>query len=199
MVLVNGFDAWIQTPGGRFELTSQYYEPDVIGGSGAQHIEQFTVEPWPRWVFKFEDGTRVEQEILIDRGSRVTQVRWDLPGSCESVRLFVRPFLSGRDYHQLHKRNHAFCFDAVVAGERVTWNPYRGVPAIVAITNGQYRHEPHWYLNFRYVEESARGLDDTEDLAAPGIFEFDLASSEAVLLFATPDSPALYPITVYPS
>src|SRR5215469_15638658 len=67
MVLVNGFDAWIETSAGRFELTSQHYAPDVIGGDGAQRIEQFTHEPWPRWIFKFEDGTRIEQEILIAR------------------------------------------------------------------------------------------------------------------------------------
>jgi glycogen debranching enzyme len=60
MVLVNGFDAWVETPAGRFELTSQLYAPDVLGGSGAQHIEQFTAVPWPRWIFKFEDGTRIE-------------------------------------------------------------------------------------------------------------------------------------------
>src|SRR3974377_139216 len=67
MVLVNGFDAWIETPGGRFHLTSQHYVPDEIGGDGAQRVQQFTPDPWPCWVFKFEDGTRIEQEILVAR------------------------------------------------------------------------------------------------------------------------------------
>ena len=191
MVLVNGFDAWIETPAGRFELTSQHYAPDVIGGDGAQRIEQFTAQPWPRWIFKFQDGTRIEQEILVARESQLTQVCWRLLGQRKSVRLFVRPFLSGRDYHGLHKENGAFRFDTAVDAERVTWNPYPGVPAVVALSNGHYQHEPHWYQNFRYAEEAARGLDDTEDLAAPGIFNFDLASGEAVLMFTTPDSPAL--------
>jgi glycogen debranching enzyme len=103
----------------------------------------------------------------------------------------VRPFLSGRDYHSLHKENSAFRFDVRVEGERVVWNPYPGVPAVVALSNGHYRHEPHWYRNFRYAEETARGLDDTEDLAAPGVFAFDLASGDAVLMLTTTDSPAL--------
>src|SRR2546426_1508208 len=191
MVLVNGLDAWIETSAGRFELTSQHYAPDVIGGDGAQCIEQFTAQPWPRWNFKFEDGTRIEQEILVAHESQLTQVCWRLLGQRKSVRLFVRPFLSGRDYHSLHKENGAFRFAAAVAAERVTWNPYPGVPAVVALSNGHYQHEPHWYQNFRYAEEAARGLDDTEDLAAPGIFNFALASGEAVLMFTTPDSPAL--------
>jgi predicted glycogen debranching enzyme len=191
MVLVNGFDAWIETPAGRFELTSQHYVPDVIGGDGAQRIEQFTADPWPRWTFKFEDGTRIEQEILVARESQLTQVAWRLLGKRRSMRLFVRPFLSGRDYHSLHKKNSAFRFDPTVEGERVVWSPYPGVPAIVALSNGYYQHEPHWYRNFRYAEETARGLDDTEDLAAPGVFTFDLASGDAVLMFTTADSPAL--------
>lgn len=191
MALVNGFDAWIETPAGCFELTSQHYAPDVIGGDGAQRIERFTVDPWPRWTFKFEDGTRIEQEILVARESQLTQVAWRLLGKRKSARLFVRPFLSGRDYHSLHKKNSAFRFDATVNGERVVWNPYGGVPAVVALSNGYYQHEPHWYRNFRYAEEAARGLDDTEDLAAPGVFTFDLASGDAVLMFTTADSAAL--------
>src|SRR5262249_8248243 len=114
-----------------------------------------------------------------------------LVGKRKSARLFVRPFLSGRDYHGLHKENFGFRFDPAMDGERVVWNPYPGVPATVALSNGHYQHEPHWYRNFYYAEEAARGLDCTEDLAAPGIFTFDLASGDAVLMFTTADSPAL--------
>lgn len=191
LVLVNGFDAWLETPAGRFELTSQLYAPDVVGGEGARRIEQFTADPWPRWVFKFEDGTCLEQEILVARDSRLTQLAWRLRGKPKTARLCVRPFLSGRDYHSLHKENPVFRFGAAVEGDRVVWNPYDGVPGIVALSNGHYQHEPHWYRNFRYAEETARGLDDTEDLAAPGIFTFDLAAGGAVLMFTTTDSPAM--------
>ena len=57
IALVNGFEAWIETPHGRFALTSQRYAPDVIHPDGAQRIEKFSVEPWPTWQFRFEDGT----------------------------------------------------------------------------------------------------------------------------------------------
>src|SRR5215510_2343898 len=50
MVLVNGFDAWVETRAGTRALTSQRYEPDVISPDGARHITEFTYEPWPRWV-----------------------------------------------------------------------------------------------------------------------------------------------------
>jgi len=41
IVLVNGFDAWVETANGTFSLSSQCYAPDVIGGDGAQRIEAF--------------------------------------------------------------------------------------------------------------------------------------------------------------
>ncbi len=190
MVLVNGLDAWVEIETDRFDLSSQHYAPDVIGGDGAQRIEQFTTDPWPRWIFKLDEDTRIEQEILAAHEAQLTQIAWRLIGKRKKARLCVRPFLSGRDYHSLHKENSAFRFDATLEGERVIWNPYVGVPAVIALSNGRYQHEPHWYRNFRYAEETSRGLDDTEDLAAPGIFSFDLAN-EAVLMFTTPGSPAL--------
>src|SRR5580704_9086750 len=61
LVLVNGFDAWLQTSWGRFDLSSQWYTPGVMGGNGAQNIESFAPAPWPTWVFKCADGTRIQQ------------------------------------------------------------------------------------------------------------------------------------------
>ena len=75
------------------------------------------------------------------------------------------PLLSGRDYHGTHHENASFRFAAQVGGERVTWTPYDGLPAIAAITNGRYSAQPEWYRNFQDHEERTRGLDFVEDLA----------------------------------
>src|SRR6266699_2086973 len=193
LLLVNGFDAWIETPKGRFALTSQRYAPDVIHPDGAQRIEEFSVEPWPKWLFKFEDGTELAQEIFVAGEAGVTALTWRLTREAKNVRLYVRPLLSGRDYHGLHKENAAFRFDPTPNGEKVLWRPYEGLPGIYAMYshNGHYAHDPLWYRNFLYEEERARGLDDTEDLASPGVFEWDLSGGEAVWLLTTTDSPAL--------
>ena len=178
---------------GRFALSSQRYAPDVIHPDGAQRIEEFSNDPWPAWHFKFEDGTEMAQEIFVAGDTGVTALTWRVTKGTEKIRLFVRPFLSGRDYHGLHKENAAFRFTPTPNGEKVLWRPYDGVPGIYAMYshNGHYAHEPQWYRNFRYEEERVRGLDDTEDLASPGVFEWDLSAGEAVWLLTTSDSPAL--------
>jgi predicted glycogen debranching enzyme len=59
------------------------------------------------------------------------------------------------------------------------------VPSTSVKSNGNYTHEPHWYRNFLYTEERARGLNHSEDLAAPGVFAFDISvNSIAEMAFA---------------
>src|SRR6059036_1325238 len=62
IVLVNGFDAWVNTLAGSFALSSQRYLPDAVYPDGARRIEVFEADPWPRWRYRLEDGTEVEQE-----------------------------------------------------------------------------------------------------------------------------------------
>jgi predicted glycogen debranching enzyme len=190
IVLVNGLDAWIETAGGRFELSSQCYAPGVIGGDGAQNVEAFGWVPWPHWIFKLPDGTRVEHELFVAKGQPMSCLSWKVLGPRREAKLFVRPFLSGRDYHSLHKSNPAFRFEPEILSNRVSWAPYAGLPAIAALTNAQYSHQPIWYYNFRYEAERARGLDCEEDLAAPGIFSWDLANGKAVLVLTTKEHAA---------
>ena len=182
MVLVNGFDAWVTTPAGRFALSSQRYAPGVTAPDGASRIVRFDAQPWPRWVFELEDGTRIEQEILLPQRANAVVVAWRVAKPTPGVALVVRPFLSGRDHHALHHENAAFRFDAVVSNERIAWRLYDGVPGVVAWSNADYLHRPEWYRNFEYDAERDRGLDHNEDLASPGIFSWDLSSDDAVLI-----------------
>ena len=177
-VLVNGFDAWVETPAGSFAISSQLYPPDVIHPDGAQRLEAFDTDPWPRWRFRLEDGTCIEQEIFVRHGASLIALSWRLCEPRTDVALRLQPFLSGRDYHALHHENPVFHFDAKAHNGRVSWQPYPDVPRIVAFSNGEYSHQLDWYRNFLYPEERARGLDHTEDLATPGSFRWNLSQGE---------------------
>ena len=200
MVLVNGIEAWLVTPAGRFALSAQRYTTDVSHPDGDRRIVDFQSEPWPTWIFRTEDGTELSQEVVAchERGHVI--LRWRLRArplvgpeevgapslnpTDQPVQLVVRPLLSGRDYHALHHENPGFDFGAAVTGARVLWRPYPGVPAISAVTDGSYRHDPAWYRNFQYDAERERGLDFTEDLASPGAFTWTLNGSAATLMLS---------------
>jgi predicted glycogen debranching enzyme len=102
-------------------------------------------------------------------------VVWTLVRANGPVVLRARPFLSGRDYHSTHHQNGAFRFDAERRDAAIAFRPYDGLPAVIALSNGDYRHAPDWYRQFLYAAERERGLDDTEDLASPGEFSWPLS------------------------
>jgi predicted glycogen debranching enzyme len=181
IVLVNGFDAWVETRYGRFALTSQRYVPDVTDPDGAARVVAFTRDPWPTWTYALPNGLEVVHELVAVRGAPLVTLSWRLTRP-EPARLIVQPYLSGRDVHAAHHENDVFRFESHVAGRRVIWQPYGDLPPIIALANGDYFADPSWYRQFQYDEERARGLDFVEDLAAPGKFTIPL-SERAVLAF----------------
>jgi len=195
-VLVNGFAAWLETREGRRDLTRHHYAPGVTTDAAAR-VASFESEPWPTIRYELDADLAVQQEILVEKNRPVTLVRFRVLGDAPGIRLCLRPFLSGRDFHHLHHENSTFRFEPTIAGQRLTWTPYAGTPQIVCLSNGEYRHRPEWYRSFRYEEEAARGLDCEEDLAAPGEIVFDLSSGDAIWLLTsnTPSAPTLERVT----
>src|SRR6185369_18029487 len=97
VVLVNGFDAWVDTPHGQYAISGQRYSPDVAYPDGPLRLEWFAPEPWPQWRFRLTDGTRVHQELFVCSGTPAVAVAWHLDEPRTGVRLLLRPFLSGRE------------------------------------------------------------------------------------------------------
>jgi predicted glycogen debranching enzyme len=191
VVQVNGIEADVETGEGIVALSTHHYLPDVLHPDGWQRIVAFERTPWPIWTFRVADDTTVRQEIFVARDTCETVLRWSLP---QGGRLRVRPLLSGRDYHALHRENAAFDFAAVTSGGNVSWRPYSDLPAVAALTNGSYTHEPQWFRNVLYTAERERGLDHIEDLASPGTFTWDLhPGQDAVLILRSGDGLNLRP------
>jgi predicted glycogen debranching enzyme len=196
LMLVNGFDASVETSDGVVPISTQRYSPDVLHPDGVWQLDRFSSEPWPTWRYRLSADAEVMQELFVPRGAPRVVVRWTLIGKSARAMLRVRPFLSGRDYHAMHHENGSFRFHATPsAAESIEWTPYDGVPGVRSLSNGSYVHAPEWYRNFLYLEERGRGLDDTEDLASPGELTFDLTAGEAVWILEpstippTADSP----------
>jgi predicted glycogen debranching enzyme len=182
-VLVSGVDASVRTADGEWAISSQRYTPDVTAPDGATRLVSFTREPWPTWTYRLPNGLQVIHELVVRRGAPLVALSWRTSAPVAAT-LVVRPFLSGRDTHATQHENGAFDFTPIRDAGRVRWRPYPDRPAVVALTNGRYDHDPRWYRSFQYDEERARGLDFVEDLAAPGTLSFDLADGRALLVLA---------------
>jgi glycogen debranching enzyme len=189
-VLVNGMEVWVQTPGGRFALSSQAYAGDAVFPDGQWHIDSFTAAPWPRWRFVLPDGTVVCHEIFTARDTADVVQRWS---SDRPVQLTARPLLSGRDYHALHHENPGFDFTTRHVGDALVWQPYPGIPAITARGNFTWADGPDWYRRFTYAVDRDRGLDDGEDLASPGTFSWTVAPDAPAMLVLRAGHPGTAP------
>src|SRR5690349_13767249 len=108
VVLVNGFEAWVDTSAGSFAISSQRYAPDVIHPDGASRITSFTTEPWPTWEFALPGDVRIRQELFVRHVTGAIVVSWTVLSAPAPLGLNVRPLLSGRDYHATHHENGAF-------------------------------------------------------------------------------------------
>jgi predicted glycogen debranching enzyme len=193
MVLVNGFDAWVETTAGKAAISTQRYAPDVVYPDGASRLVEFNADRWPRWTYKIDAQTSLVQELFVPHGIAACCVRWTLSAG-SSASLTVRPLLSGRDYHSLHHENPAFGFNAAARNGWLIWHPYDGVPGICALTNANYSHEPEWYRNFLYEQEQDRGLDCIEDLASPGTLRWNLSQSAVIILASEGADALLHPL-----
>jgi predicted glycogen debranching enzyme len=184
-VLVAGMDVTLEVDNSTLALSSQRYAPGVVHPDGTSRIDTFDIDPWPTWRYRVDERLVIEQSLFVPNGLPITVLRWRVCEGSPEARLTVRLFLAGRDYHSLHHENGAFRFEATVDGSRVSWRPYDGVQQILAVSNGAYRGQADWYRQFLYTEELARGLDAVEDLASPGLFEWELSRGDATLILAT--------------
>lgn len=181
--LVQSFVARLETPAGSAELWPQAYAGGFVTGREAPYVE-FALEPWPTWRIETRFGDVVVLEIFAVHGAPATLISFRRERGSGAARLFLRPLLSGRDFHAAHHENAEFRFEARSRGRALRFAPYPDVPAVLSLANAEYRHEPDWYRRFFYAEEAARGLEATEDLASPGVLSFDLDAGEGVWLLS---------------
>ena len=81
-VLVNGFDAWLETSGGRFDLSSQWYSPGVMGGNGAREYREFRARPMANVGIQIRRRyATYSRRFSSLHGAPVTCVAWKLLSS----------------------------------------------------------------------------------------------------------------------
>lgn len=200
-VLVNDLVVWLEIDGARRRISRHHFTPGVTTEADAI-LREFSTEPWPTFTYSV-DGATFTREIVLCHGLPLVVCRWTLvgaarpathgAGAARPARLGVRPLLSGRGFHALQRENPSQTFEVRGGGPLFEFTTYPSLPRLLVSTEAAYVHEPQWWRQFSYLEERARGLDDVEDLAAPGVFWFELArgSAELILAVDTPETRAL--------
>ncbi len=182
VILVNGFDAWVETPHGTLPISTQAYQNNSFWPEGFLLNHSFASSPWPTWIYDLGESLQIKQELFVPDGIQGTVIRWQVIGSAQGVKLHVKPFLSARDYHSMHHENDDINLETQKQNGELIWKPYSDSPDIFAESTGEFESKPEWFRSFHYEKEAQRGLDTMEDLGCPGEFHFELDKSEAILL-----------------
>jgi hypothetical protein len=131
----------------------------------------------------------LEKRIWMAYGRNTAYVGYRLARGDRPVTLQITPLVTYRDFHGLGPggwRANARAHGSVITVESGTTSaPYR-----LIAPEGRFLPDGVWWRNVLHREETARGLDDREDLYAPGAFELTVATGDPRVLIATAEDDA---------
>jgi len=183
-VLVNGLEEWIDYEGNRTPLSCHQY-PNLIFPRGDQNLTGFRLDPWPIWTYRV-GPLILEKSVTMIHGQNTVIVSYRMLKEIQGIHLIVRPLMTGRDFHALHKENPALHAVPQEQAGLLTFEPYDGVPTIALHHNAQtYTQNLEWFRNLQYWREKERGLDFQEDAWAPGELRYALADGQTAICIAT--------------
>jgi predicted glycogen debranching enzyme len=189
VVMVAKLDASVTYWGVRTALATNEYADGTIDPHGHRHLDSVRLEgQHPVWTWVIGDAV-LEQRIWMAQGRNTTYIRYHVMRASAPVDLELRPLCTYRDYHSLRRGRADVAVSVCPDGLEVRYpdaQPYR-----ICVDNGTVTLSPDWYWNFKHREESARGLDELEDLLAPAIIRLSLApGATSTLVLSSEAGPA---------
>ena len=184
-LMVNALEEWVMSGETRHDLSSHQY-PGVIHPRGDRNLIGFRLDPWPIWTYRI-DSLILEKSLTMIHGQNTVILTYKLRKENAEATLMIRPFLTGRFFHALHKENATLQPQTEVRQGLVILNSYLGLPTVYMHQNAkEYTPGFNWYRQMEYARERDRGLEFREDAWSPGEFRFALRSNqEAVFVITT--------------
>lgn len=186
-LLVAKIDVWVRYGGGTYPLFSNEYTDGTIDPHGSRWLESFHLERgMPVWRYAFADAL-IEKRVLMKPGRNITYLHLSVPRAGDSLQMELIPLCTYRDYHSHGHGGWDLGVAEIPDGFEV--NAFTGAHSYrVTCKDAEFHRDPAWYWNFRHRAESARGLDDTEDLFCPGRFVLRLEEGQSATVVMSADA-----------
>ncbi|BAY75580.1 amylo-alpha-1,6-glucosidase [Nostoc linckia NIES-25] len=114
-------------------------------------------------------------------------IHYRYEGSEQAI-LRLRLLIAERDFHQQQAFSSELQFSQLLGQQQVCLQARKaenfGIPWHLRWTKGNYQPDAVWYWNYRFSEETKRGLGDREDLHSPGYLTVTLQPGDSVTLEA---------------
>ncbi len=149
---------------------------------GDQYLTRFELNDVARFEYTVE-GVHIVKEVQLLWKRNAVGIRYTIdPAHHQHVKLQLLPFVSLRDFHGLRQAGNAR-FLTQLANRRLSvteghWTLHLSADA------GEFRGQSDWWYGHFYATESHRGLDNTEDLYAPGRLVLEATAKSTLTLWA---------------
>ena len=184
-VLLSRLDETVEVDGESFDLGANRF-PGAIHPRGFEHLAEFRQELFPSWEYEI-GAARLKKTIAavhLETEESATLVLYEFCSplplgeglGVRAVRLTLRPFFAGRDFHSLVHENDSVRREGSFEEGTLRYRSYDGLPEVfLHVPGGDYAPSPDWWRRFEYDLERERGLDFEEDLFTPGAITVTLA------------------------
>jgi predicted glycogen debranching enzyme len=160
-VMLSNTDELLHIDDRAYSLSTRIY-PSGIFPTGYQYVYQFTLDPFPTWIYHVEDLV-IEKNIICLKEEQTVLIRYQvLSGDEDLVRLEMRPLTAFRHVKDLAHENQSISSELKRSDQCIE---YAGLffyhnAAILDQTAS-------WYQRVYYPEDRKQGLDFEEDLYSP--------------------------------
>ncbi|WP_180270044.1 glycogen debranching enzyme N-terminal domain-containing protein, partial [Nostoc linckia] len=195
-----GANIWgnVQIERGGYELL-RFFDinpvPKWIWGQDNWQLTRQLVMPYG-WEESREQGSREHGRIYSDQRPMPNApvqfcdrilIQYRYEGSEQAI-LRLRLLIAERDFHHQQTFDSELQFSQLLGQQQVCLQARKsqhfGIPWHLRWTKGNYQSDAVWYWNYRFSEETKRGLADKEDLHSPGYLTVTLQPGDAVTLEA---------------
>jgi predicted glycogen debranching enzyme len=185
MMLVNGLEEWVVVGDTRYYLSCHQY-PGVVHPRGFENLIGFRLDPWPIWTYRI-GAMILEKSLTMIHGQNTVILTYKVRKEANGAELILRPLLTGRDFHALHKENNDLHLRTDAQNGVCVLHSYPGVPDVYFHHSAkEFISGFNWYRQMEYARESERGLDFHDDAWSPGEFRYaSLNGPEAVMVVTT--------------
>jgi predicted glycogen debranching enzyme len=190
LVMVSKLEESIIESNTRFELGCNQY-PGAIYPAGHQHLTGFERDLFP--VFTYEvAGLTIRKTIAALHGEPTVVVLYEFGSFPRPFTLELRPMYSARRVDNLSVANEFINRQYVFLNGVLRLKNYTSTPEIfISVPGSTFREDQHWYYNFIYASELARGADHKEDLYSHGVFSVRLKGGDKLGVILSTKEPHL--------
>ncbi|MEH2070276.1 MAG: amylo-alpha-1,6-glucosidase [Nostoc sp.] len=212
-LLLSHLEASLEVSGGVVGLGTNIWGNGQIEHAGYELLRSFDINPVPKWIWG-GDNWQLTRQLVMPYGWEGTEdwgmgtrneeletrkntsqspfshrilIHYRYQGSERAI-LRLRLLIAERDFHHQQSANSELQFSQLLEQQQVCLQARKfghfGIPWHLRWTQGNYQPDVVWYWNYRFSEETKRGLGDREDLHSPGYLIVTLQPGDAVTLEA---------------